>query len=251
MTGGKKTASGPLAMKREARELAGVLAGQAEGARRAGGRGWRSWIAKSAFWRPSWSVCAACSRRAKKSAWRSITKCASWPTILSRANSRLSVARLELDRLKRDAERSHEQRERNQQAVAEKEELREQREQELEDQRQFLEKLEVRSRRARRRAFRAARGVGRVWKSAIAASAPPWAAWKRSSKEATARLSADRSGDRAAGRASRRPAGRQIELDRKLARAGRAGACKPKPPVNSWPPKKPACARRSPPPKKS
>jgi chromosome segregation protein len=53
------------------------------------------------------------------------------------------VARLELDRLKRDAERSQEQRGRNQQAVAEKEELREQREQELEDQRQFLEKLEI------------------------------------------------------------------------------------------------------------
>ena len=61
----------------------------------------------------------------------------------NRVNSRLSVARLELDRLKRDAERSQEQRERSQQAVEQKEELREQRQQELEDQRQFLEKLEV------------------------------------------------------------------------------------------------------------
>src|SRR6476659_5872870 len=38
---------------------------------------------------------------------------------LSRTNSRLSVARLELERLRRDAEKSVEQRERNRAAVAE------------------------------------------------------------------------------------------------------------------------------------
>ena len=43
---------------------------------------------------------------------------------LSRANSRLSVARLELERLRRDAEKSAEQREHNRAAVAEKERLR-------------------------------------------------------------------------------------------------------------------------------
>jgi chromosome segregation protein len=61
---------------------------------------------------------------------------------LSRSNSRLSVARLELERLRRDAGKSAEQRERNRAAVEEKELLRTQREEELEEQRQELDKLE-------------------------------------------------------------------------------------------------------------
>jgi chromosome segregation protein len=61
---------------------------------------------------------------------------------LARVNSRLSVARLELERLRRDAEKSADQRERNRAAVAEKEQLRAQSEEALETQRQELEKLE-------------------------------------------------------------------------------------------------------------
>jgi chromosome segregation protein len=61
---------------------------------------------------------------------------------LSRTNSRLSVARLELERLRRDSEKSAEQRERNRTAVHEKEQLRAQREEGLEAERQELEKLE-------------------------------------------------------------------------------------------------------------
>ncbi len=61
---------------------------------------------------------------------------------LSRVNSRLSVARLELERLRRDAEKSADQRERNRAAVEEKERLRAQSEEALEAQRQELEKLE-------------------------------------------------------------------------------------------------------------
>ena len=61
---------------------------------------------------------------------------------LARANSRLSVARLELERLRRDAEKSAEQRERNRAAVEEKERLRAEREEALEAERQELEKLE-------------------------------------------------------------------------------------------------------------
>jgi chromosome segregation protein len=61
---------------------------------------------------------------------------------LSRANSRVSVARLELERLRRDAEKSAEQRERNRAAVDEKEALRAEREEALENERQELEKLE-------------------------------------------------------------------------------------------------------------
>jgi chromosome segregation protein len=61
---------------------------------------------------------------------------------LARTNSRLSVARLELERLRRDAEKSAEQRERNRAAVAEKEQLRAQSEEALEAERGELEKLE-------------------------------------------------------------------------------------------------------------
>src|SRR5450759_2432744 len=61
---------------------------------------------------------------------------------LVRSNSRVSVARLELDRLRRDAEKSAGQRERNRIAVAEKEGLRAESEQALETERAELEKLE-------------------------------------------------------------------------------------------------------------
>src|SRR5512133_3623151 len=60
---------------------------------------------------------------------------------LERANSRLSVARLELARLRRDAEKSADQRERNRAAVEEKERLRAEREQALEGEREELEKF--------------------------------------------------------------------------------------------------------------
>jgi chromosome segregation protein len=142
VTGGKKTASGPLAMKREARELTGVLAGKQKAL--------DEQVARLEDLDREMGILSAELERL-----RGVQQAREKDRVAlehemrklgddtSRANSRLSVARLELDRLQRDAERSGEQRGRNQQAVAEKEELREQREQELEDQRQFLEKLEI------------------------------------------------------------------------------------------------------------
>src|SRR5437763_10613730 len=65
---------------------------------------------------------------------------------LARTNSRLSVARLELERLRRDAEKSADQRERNRAAVEEKERLRAQSEEALEAQRQELENSKGRRR---------------------------------------------------------------------------------------------------------
>jgi chromosome segregation protein len=61
----------------------------------------------------------------------------------SRSNSRVSVARLELERLRREAGRSLEQREKNQAAVAEREAARVEREQVLERERQALDTLEA------------------------------------------------------------------------------------------------------------
>ncbi len=62
---------------------------------------------------------------------------------LSRSNSRLSVARLELERLRRDSEKSAAQRETNRAAVEEKDRLRAEREESMEAGRQELEKLEA------------------------------------------------------------------------------------------------------------
>ena len=142
VTGGKKTASGPLAMKREARELGVVLTGKQNALDE---KVWRL----EDLDREIGILAAELERLRGVQQAREKDRVAldhemrKLAEDTNRANSRLSVARLELDRLKRDAERSQEQRGRNQQAVAEKEELREQREQELEDQRQFLEKLEI------------------------------------------------------------------------------------------------------------
>jgi chromosome segregation protein len=142
VTGGKKTASGPLAMKREARELGVVLQGKQksldEQVRRLEDLDREIGILAAELERlRGVQQAREKDRVALEHEMRKLGE------DTNRANSRLSVARLELDRLKRDSERSQEQRERNQRAVAEKEELREQREQELEDQRQFLEKLEI------------------------------------------------------------------------------------------------------------
>jgi chromosome segregation protein len=142
VTGGKKTASGPLAMKREARELGVVLQGKQkaldEQVARLDDLDREIGILSAELERlRGVQQAREKDRVALEHEMRKLAE------DTNRANSRLSVARLELDRLKRDAERSQEQRARNQQAVAEKEESREQREQQLEDQRQFLEKLEI------------------------------------------------------------------------------------------------------------
>src|ERR1022692_2091970 len=142
VTGGKKPTSGPLAMKREARELGVVLQGKQKAL--------DEQVARLEDLDREIGILAAeleslrgvqQAREKDRVALEHEMRKLAEDT--NRANSRLSVARLELDRLKRDAEQSQAQRERNQQAVEQKEELREQREQELEDQREFLEKLEI------------------------------------------------------------------------------------------------------------
>jgi hypothetical protein len=172
--------------------------------------------------------CAACSKPARKTAWRWNTKCASWPTIQSRqlaafrgaAGTRPPEARC---RTVAGAARAQ-----SAGRGGEKEELREQREQELEDQRQELEKLEIEAAASAKTIRRHARSWP-AWKSGIAPSAPPWAVWKQQHKEGTARLGAiapeiERLGVHRAGLLAD-----NIELDRKLARARRAGSCGPKP----------------------
>jgi chromosome segregation protein len=142
VTGGKKTASGPLAMKREARELTVVLEGKQKALDEQLSR-LEDLDREIAILAAELERLRGVQQAREKDRVALEHEMRKLADDNNRANSRLSVARLELDRLKRDAEQSQAQRERNQQAVAEKEELREQREQELEDQRQFLEKLEI------------------------------------------------------------------------------------------------------------
>jgi chromosome segregation protein len=141
VTGGKKSAAGPLAMKREARELAAKLAGRqnALDARVA---------ALDALIREVAALEAELERLRTLQQAREKDRVAldhdmrKLADDLARANSRLSVARLELERLRRDSAKSAEQREKNRAAVEEKDLLRAQREEALEAERQELETLE-------------------------------------------------------------------------------------------------------------
>ena len=141
VTGGKKSGAGPLAMKREARELAVKLKGRQaaldEMLARLDGLtqeiiGFEAELERLRALQQSREK----DRVALDHEMRKLGE------DLARTNSRVSVARLELDRLRRDAEKSAEQRERNASAVAEKERLRAESEQALETQRAELEKLE-------------------------------------------------------------------------------------------------------------
>jgi chromosome segregation protein len=141
VTGGKKSGAGPLAMKREARELAVQLKSR-QGAldemlARIDGLNQEIIGFEAELER-----LRALQQSREKDRVALDHEMRKLGDDLARVNSRLSVARLELERLRRDAEKSADQRERNRAAVAEKEQLRAQSEEALEAQRQELEKLE-------------------------------------------------------------------------------------------------------------
>jgi chromosome segregation protein len=141
VTGGKKTAAGPLAMKREARELAGKVQAKQAGFDEMSAR-------QDALSQEIIGLEAELERLRSLQQSREKDRVALDADMrklgddLSRTNSRLSVARLELERLRRDSEKSAEQRERSRAAVEEKERLRAEREAALEAERQEMEKLE-------------------------------------------------------------------------------------------------------------
>jgi chromosome segregation protein len=140
VTGGKKTGAGPLAMKREARELTVALAkrqdaldGQARQLDKLSHEinGLEGELERLRSLQQSREK----DRVALDHEMRKLGD------DLSRSNSRISVARLELERLRRDAEKSAAQRETNRAAVEEKDRLRIEREEALEAGRQELETL--------------------------------------------------------------------------------------------------------------
>ena len=141
VTGGKKTGAGPLAMKREARELAVTLEGRQSKLDEQTAR-------QDALQQEIIGLEGELERLRALQQAREKDRVALDHEMrklgddVARSNSRLSVARLELERLRRDAEKSAEQRERNRAAVEEKEHLRAAREESLEAERQELEKLE-------------------------------------------------------------------------------------------------------------
>ena len=141
VSGGKKTGAGPLAMKREARELTVKLKGRQasldEMLLRLDGLTQEIIAFESELER-----LRALQQSREKDRVALDHEMRKLGDDLARVNSRVSVARLELERLRRDAEKSAEQRERNRTAVAEKERLRAESEQALEMQRAELEKLE-------------------------------------------------------------------------------------------------------------
>jgi len=142
LSGGKKTVSGPLAMKRELREVSRALAVRESEL--------NDCVARAdALDREIGALETELERL------RTLQQAREKDTLAldhemrklseetGRANTRISVARLELERLKRENERSLEQRERNREAVAEKEAKRAECEQALASQREDLEKLET------------------------------------------------------------------------------------------------------------
>jgi chromosome segregation protein len=141
VTGGKKSGAGPLAMKREARELAVKLKGRQaaldEMLARLDGL-----TQEIIGFEAELERLRALQQSREKDRVALDHEMRKLGDDLSRTNSRVSVARLELERLRRDAEKSADQRERNRTAVAEKERLRAESEQALETQRGELEKLE-------------------------------------------------------------------------------------------------------------
>ncbi|MFZ0935995.1 MAG: chromosome segregation protein SMC [Bryobacteraceae bacterium] len=141
VTGGKKTGAGPLAMKREARELVSVLAKRQaaldEQVARLEGIGLE--IAGLEAELERLRGLQQAREKDRVALDHDVRKLAE---DLARANSKVSVARLELERLRCDAEKCAGERERNRAAVEQKERQRAAREEALEAERQEAEKLE-------------------------------------------------------------------------------------------------------------
>ncbi len=142
LSGGRKTASGPLALKREAREVGITL--------QAKQKQLEEMVAESdALTREIGLLETELERLRGSQQARERDRLALEHEMrkvaedTNRANSRLSVARLELERLRLDREKSLEQREKSQNAWEQREALRKEKEESLENERQELEKLET------------------------------------------------------------------------------------------------------------
>ena len=195
----------------------GEAAGAAGRAGRDAGAARRRAARRSSASKPSWSGCARCSSRARRTALALDHDMRKLGEDLSRANSRLSVARLELERLRRDAEKSAEQRERNRAAVAEKERLRARARSSAGSRAAGARKAGRPGGDHRRRARGHARRAGRTRRAASRRADAPWARLEQQFRETTNRRNAIAPEIERLGEQRVAPAGRQY----------RAGSARP------------------------
>src|SRR5579872_5126940 len=141
VSGGQKTGSGPLALKRELRELMGMVRATEA---KLGETGSALETLERYIARLSQELerLRAVQQSQEKDALALDHQHRKLAEEYANASSRLSVARLELERLERERGRSAEQRERSQQIVAEKEQARAAQEQSLTDARAEWERLQ-------------------------------------------------------------------------------------------------------------
>ncbi len=141
VSGGKKTGSGPLQLKRELRELTKEAA---EKTRRVAEttRSLEALEGEIAALAERLDSARAAQQTQEKEALALGHEERKLAEEFSRAQQRLSVSRLELDRLGMEAERSHAQREQSLSAAAEKDAARQQQEQALEQARAELDRLQ-------------------------------------------------------------------------------------------------------------
>jgi chromosome segregation protein len=142
VTGGKKSGAGPLAMKREARELAVKLRSRQSALDEQLAR-LEGLSREIAGLEGEVERLRALQQSREKDRVALDHDMRKLGEDLARANSRISVARLELERLDRDATKSAEQRERSLAAIAAKEMTRADREEALSAEREELEKLDA------------------------------------------------------------------------------------------------------------
>ncbi len=142
VSGGKKSASGPLALKRELRELT-VLVDQRQkecDSTAAALEGVEEEIARLS---EELERLRGLQQQQEKDALALDHEFRKLGEEYNRANQRLSVARLELERLRKEAERSIEQQHANLQSIAEKDQARLAHEEALADAREQLEQLQA------------------------------------------------------------------------------------------------------------
>jgi len=142
VSGGKKTGSGPLALKRELREL-NTTAQNKQKQVEATTEQLENLEQEIAALSTELDRLRVTQQTQEKEALAIDHEMRKLSEELNRSNQRLSVARNELDRLSREKERSQEQRERNQQILEEKEQARHTQEQALEAARAELGDLQA------------------------------------------------------------------------------------------------------------
>ena len=142
VSGGKKTGSGPLALKRELRELTGEVQAKTQAVDETASRLAQLECEISGL-SEDLEALRAMQQKQEKEALALDHEHRKLAEEFARASSRLSVARLELERLRQEGDRARTQQERDQQLTDEKEAARSVEEQVLEQSRADFEELQA------------------------------------------------------------------------------------------------------------